>query len=192
MKPETISETLNETFGSNAVEKPSPDTWQVNTGQLRLLVILSKDNSLLRLLIPIALATEAQPYLYELLEANFEQTQEARYAFSQGVLWAVFIHSLESLTQEDFKSAIASVLSLHEKGLSELFQKQVEQRIRNIIKAAKLQDQDLETTLKTIERLYHEGILGGLQQDPKERQKFIESWQYQLKLLWPEVDAEKK
>ena len=64
MKLETISETLNETFGSNAVEK-TPDTWQVNTGQLRLLVILSKNNSWLRLLIPIALATEAQPYLYE-------------------------------------------------------------------------------------------------------------------------------
>ncbi len=192
MKPETITKILKEKFGEDAVEKPSIDTWQVDTDRLRLLVILSQDNSWLRLLVPIAPATEAQAFAYELLEANFEKTQEARYAFSQGVLWAVFLHNFDSLTETDSIAAIDSVVALKEKGLSELFQKQIEGRIRQIIKAAKMQGQNLETTLKTIERLYHEGMMGGLQQDPEERKKFIESWQYQLKRLWPEVEAENR
>ena len=191
MKAEKITEILNETFGNNTVEKPSIDTWQVETDRLRLLIILSQDNSWLRLLVPIARASEAQALLYELLEANFERTQEVRYAISQGVLWAVFLHSFESLTEADFNSAISSIVSLGEKGLSGLFQGQIEGRIRQIIQAAKLQGQNLETTLKTIERLYHEGLLGGLQQDPEERKRFIESWQYQLKRLWPEIEPEK-
>ncbi len=192
MKPEKITESLKETFGDRAVEKPSSDTWQVDTQQMRLLVILSQDSSWLRLLVPIAPATEAQAFLSELLEANFDRTQEARYAFNQGVLWAVFMHSLTDLTEADFSSAIATLVSLREKGLSELFQSQIEGRIRQIIQAAKLQGQDLETTLKTIERLYHEGLLGGLQQDPEERKRFIESWQYQLKRLWPEIEPDNR
>ncbi len=190
MKPEEITTILTDIFGDNAVERKSFDCWQVSTDRLRLLVILSQDASWLRLLVPIVPAKDAQPFLQQILEANFESTQQLRYASNQGVLWAVYCHTIETLTDSDFKSAIASAVSLRDKGLSEFFNSIIEGRIREIIKAAKSQKQSLEVTLKSIERLYREGMLGGLEQVPEERDKFIAAWQYQLQRLWSEVEPD--
>lgn len=188
MKPSEITIALNEIFGENAVEHKSPDTWQVNTSELRLLALLSSDLSWLRLLVPIAPAAEALPYLEQLLEANFDITQEVHYAISQEVLWGVFQHSCESLTRKDFQSAIVRLVSLYEKGLSESFNQITEERLRQIVTAAKLQGQSLEGTLQNIERFYEEGMLGGLEQDPQEKKQFLAAWKYQLERLWSEVD----
>ena len=188
MKPEEITRILTLDFGTNAVQIPSSDCWQVDTPQLRLLVMLSEDKSWLRLLVPIVPAQEAQPYLEQLLESNFDLTQEVRYALNQGVLWGVFQHSYEYLTTDDFKRAIAQLVSLRERGLSECFKQLIEQRIRQIIRAAKLRGQTLEATLQTLERFYEEGMLGGLGQDPQERARFLAAWQYQLKRLWSEIE----
>ncbi|MGK7915379.1 MAG: hypothetical protein AB4038_07490 [Prochloraceae cyanobacterium] len=188
MKTEQITPILVDIFDSSAVEQPSTDSWQVDTDQMRLLIILSQDYSWLRLLVPIAPAKEAQPFLQELLESNFDLTQQVRYALNQEVLWVVFHHSFESLLPEDLRSAIFQAISLREKGLSELFNQQIERRVRQIIKAAKLQGQTLENTLQNIERLYREGMLGGLQQESQQREQFIAAWQYQLRRLWSEVE----
>ena len=186
MKPETITSTLTELFGTDHVE-PMPDSWQVEKDGWRLLIILSADQTWLRLLIPIVAAQEAQPYLEQLLQANFDRTQEVRYALSQGVLWGVFQHNLASLAIEDFKKAIARLVSLTEKGISEAFNQLAEQQIRQIIAAAKLQGQSLEATLQNLTRFYEEGMLGGLQQDPQEKEQFLNAWEYQLRRLWSEV-----
>ena len=186
MKPETITSTLTELFGTDHVEQ-MPDSWQVEKDGWRLLIILSADQTWLRLLIPIVAAQEAQPYLEQLLQANFDRTQEVRYALSQGVLWGVFQHNLASLAIEDFKKAIARLVSLTEKGISEAFNQLAEQQIRQIIAAAKLQGQSLEATLQNLTRFYEEGMLGGLQQDPQEKEQFLNAWEYQLRRLWSEV-----
>ncbi|AFY77310.1 MAG: hypothetical protein IGR93_22340 [Hydrococcus sp. C42_A2020_068] len=188
MQSEEIATILSEYFGVDTVEMPTADSWQVNTPQMRLLVILSEDKSWLRLLLPIAPAQEVQSFLEQLLEANFDLTQEVRYALYQDVLWGVFQHSCPTLTTEDFKGAIVKLVSLKEKGLEECFNLLIEKRIRQIIKAAKLQGQSLEATLQNLKRMYEEGMLGGLQQDPQERQRFLAAWQYQLERLWSEVE----
>ena len=188
MKPEEITTTLAERFGTDAVQRPSSDTWQVETSQLRLLVLLSEDMSWLRLLIPIVSAQEAQPFLEQLLEANFDLTQEVRYALNQGVLWGVFQHRCESLTQRDFQNAVARLASLYEKGMSDSFNQLVDQRIRQIIQAAKLQGQTLQETLQTLERFYEEGMLGDLQQSSQEREEFLGAWRRRLESLWNEVE----
>ena len=186
MKPETITSTLTELFGTAHVEQ-MPDSWQVEKDGWRLLIILSADQTWLRLLVPIVAAQEAQPYLEQLLEANFDRTQEVRYALSQGVLWGVFQHNCASLAIEDFKNAIARLVSLTDKGISEAFNQLAEQQIRQIIAAAKLQGQSLEATLQNLTRFYEEGMLGGLQQDPQEKEQFLNAWEYQLRRLWSEV-----
>jgi hypothetical protein len=188
MKVEEITTNLSQLFGSDSVQHQTADTWEIETTNLRLLVILSENHSWLRILVPIATAVEARALLSQLLEANFAATGEVRYALEQNVVWGVFYHRLASLTQEDFQEAIASLIALVEKGLSELFNQLIEQRIRQIIQAAKLQGQSLETTLQTLERMYQEGMLGGLDQDPHEREQFLGAWQYQLERLWPEVE----
>ncbi len=188
MKVEEITTNLIQLFGSDLVKHQTADTWEIETNNLRLLVILSEDHSWLRILVPIATAIEARNLLPQLLEANFAATGAVRYALEQNVVWGVFQHRLASLTQEDFQEAIASLVALAEKGLSELFNQLIELRIRQIIQAAKLQGQSLETTLQTLERMYQEGMLGGLDQDPQEREQFLSVWQYQLERLWSEVE----
>lgn len=188
MKPEEIADKLTELFGAAALQMPQPDAWQVDTPQLRLLVLLSHDPSWLRLLIPIAPAQEAQLFLEQLLEANFDDTQETRYALNQNVLWGVFQHNCETLDPEDFSAAVAQLVSLRQQGLSNSFNQLADSRIRQIIKAAKQQGQSLEATLQTLNRFYREGLLGDLDQGTESRKQVLAAWQRQLERLWPEEE----
>lgn len=187
MTSEEISLTLQELFGSN-IQTQTPGLWQVETPQLRLLALLSDDGSWLRLLLPIAPAHEAEPFLEQLLEANFDETQETRYGLHQGVLWTIFHHSRESLTKEDFLTAISRLISLHQKGLSDCFSKFAEDRIRQIIQAAKRQGQSFESTMQTLERFYEEGLMGDMAQGAQSREAVLGSWRSQLERLWPQVN----
>jgi hypothetical protein len=190
MKPQEITDKLIELFGAGAVETTQPDAWQVETPQLRLLVLLSQDQSWLRLLIPIASSQEAQPFLEQLLEANFDDTQETRYALNQNVLWGVFQHSCETLAPDDFSAAVARLVSLRQEGLSNTFNQLADSRIRQIIKVAKQQGQSLEATLQTLDRFYREGLMGDLDQGASSREQVLVAWQRQLERLWPEVEPE--
>ncbi|MFM6398617.1 MAG: hypothetical protein ACKPFF_18235, partial [Planktothrix sp.] len=98
------------------------------------------------MLLPIAPIQEVQLILEQLLEANFDQTQETRYALHQNVVWAVFQHNRETLTETDFERAISNVIALQEAGFSESYNQLIENRIREIILVAKKQGQSMETT----------------------------------------------
>lgn len=187
MQPDEIFASLTQFFGA-AAQTLAPGSYQVETPDLRLLVLLSEDQSWLRVLIPIAPASEAQPFLEQLLEANFDLTQEARYAFYQGVLWGVFQHSREGLTAIDFEAAINRLLWLHQRGLTDCFNQFVEGRVRQIIQVAKSQGQSLELTLQTLDRFYQEGVMGDLSGGAQSREQVLAAWQRQLERLWPEVD----
>ncbi|MEC4984862.1 MAG: hypothetical protein SAJ37_02750 [Oscillatoria sp. PMC 1068.18] len=187
MKPKEITTTFHKMFSAQAVTTPTNDSWQVELDQVKLLGILSEDQSWLRLLLPIVPAREAQPFLEQLLEANFDLTQEVRYGFHQEVLWGVYQHNLASLTSEDLEEAIARLLSLKEKKLDEVFNLLIEKQILQIISAAKLQGQTLQDTIQNLERFYYEGILGGMEQSSEERERFLQAWRYQLERLWSEV-----
>ena len=184
-----ISPLLERLFDSQDIKHDAEEAWQIKNSRINLLVILSEDRSWLRLLSPIATASEAMSLLPQLLEDNFETTQEARYAFNQNVLWAVYHHRLESLTTEDFESAIASIVTLVEKGLSSSFNQLIEKQIVQIVRAAKAQGQSLESTYQTIDRFYQEGVMGGVDQNPEQREQFLAAWKAQLERLWSEVEV---
>ena len=187
MTPEEINGTLTELFEPATVQAIAPGSWQIETSNLRLLVLLSDDQSWLRVLLPIMSAQAAQPFVEQLLEANFDDTQQVRYALHQGVVWGVFQHTLETLVAGDFSDAIARLISLHQAGLSDVFNQLVESRIRQIIQAAKQQGQSLEATLQNLDRFYEEGLLGDLEQGAESREAVLEAWRRQLERLWPEV-----
>lgn len=187
MTPEEITQTLTPMFG-DAVQASPPDSWQVELEGLRLLVLLSEDQSWLRSLVTIAPMPEALPFMQQLLEANFDETQEVRYAFFQDVLWGVFQHSLTSLTTADFREAILRLISLQQQGLTPSFSQLAESQIRQIIRAAKQQGQSLEATLQTLDRLYEEGVMGDIDQGADQRQRVLQAWQRQLERLWGEVN----
>jgi hypothetical protein len=187
MTPEEISNTLKELFG-DSVETPAATSWQVETSKFRLLVLLSEDGTWLRILLPIGDAQEAQPFFDQLLEANFDSTLETRYAIHQNVLWGVFQHSCATIAASDFSAAIARLLALQERGLSDFFGGLIESRIRQIIKAAKMQGQSVETTLQTLDRFYAEGLMGEMELGRESRENTLAAWRYQLERLWPEVE----
>jgi hypothetical protein len=182
-----VSATLEQLFNSEDIQHDVEEAWQIKNSEIHLLILLSEDRSWLRLLTPIAPAREAQSLLPQLLEDNFDLTQDVRYALSQEVLWGVFHHRLASLTVEDFELAIASLQNLVNKGLSQPFNQLIEKQIIQIVKAAKSQGQSLQSTYQTIDRFYQEGIMGGVDQDPAQREQFLAAWKSQLEKLWSEV-----
>lgn len=187
MISEDITPILKELFGET-VQVAGQESWQVDLNQSRLLVLLSEDRSWLRGMIAIAPAQDAQPFAMQLLEANFDDTQEARYAVYEQVLWVVFQHNLATLTADDFRNAIARLLQLQQQGLAKPFNQLAEAQIRQIVMASKLQGQSLEATMQTLERFYREGVMGGVDQGAEQRDKTLEAWRSQLERLWNEVE----
>lgn len=187
MKSEEIANTLTKLFGETAVVVISPGSWQVETSGFRLLVLLSDDNTWVRVLLPIVPVQEAQPLLEQLLEANFDETQEVRYAVSQGVVWGVFQHNSSTLVDTDFVRAIAQLRSLFEVGLDDVFSQLIENRLRQIILAAKQQGQSQQATMQNLDRFYSEGLLGEMEQTPEAQAEVLAAWKRQLERLWDEV-----
>lgn len=186
MTPEEIAGTLTELFGTSAVAAIAPGSWQVDTSTFRLLVLLSEDNTWLRVLLPILPIQEAQPFLEQFLEANFDDTQEVRYALYEGVIYGVFQHNSSTLVGADFSNVINRLVSLHEAGLDNVFNRLVESRIRQIVQAAKQQGQSLQATMQTLERFYAEGLMGEINQTSEAREKVLAAWRRQLEKLWNE------
>ena len=189
MIKEEIVKTLTDSFGAS-VQTSDANSYQVETDQFRVLVLLSDDQSWLRILVPIVPAQDAQPYLAELLEANFDTTQEVRYALHQEVLWGVFQHGFAGLTIADFTTAIQRLLALHELGIDAGFNTFAEKRIRQIIQAAKRQGQSLELTMQTLDRFYQEGMMGDMEMGARSREEVLSAWQRQLERLWSEVESD--
>lgn len=193
MTPEEIAGTLTELFGTSdaaALAQPvveiAPGSWQVDTSAFRLLVLLSEDNSWLRVLLPIVPIQEAQPFLEQFLEANFDDTQEVRYALFEGVIYGVFQHNTSTLVGADLSNAINRLVSLYEAGLDNVFNRLIESRIRQIIQAAKQQGQSLQATMQTLERFYAEGLMGEINQSSEAREEVLIAWRRQLERLWNE------
>jgi hypothetical protein len=187
MTPSDLSIELRQLFGATALQLAS-GSWQVDTPDFRLLVLLSDDESWLRLLVAIAPAKDAQPFFEQLLEANFDETQDVRYALQQDVLWAVFQHSLASLAIADLQTAIQRLIDLRLKGLDDCFNRLIENRVRQIIRVSKQQGNSLEATLQTLDRFYEEGLMGDMSADTQARADTLAAWRYQLERLWHEVN----
>jgi len=185
MTPEQIGTSLAKLFGDQ-VKPSAPDSWQIETSDFRLLVLLSEDKSWLRVLIPIAPTQDAQPFLEQILEANFGSTQEVRYALHQDILWGIFYHRLASLEEEDFLTAVQRLIALNQQGIDSFFQQLVETRVRQIVQVSKLQGQSLESTLQMLDRFYEEGLMGEMGATAQSREETLAAWKYQLERLWDE------
>jgi hypothetical protein len=188
MSPKDLPNTLAALFG-DAVQAISPGSYQVETAAFRLLVLLSDQQDWLRVLMPIAPASEALPFIEELLEMNFDETQENRYALAQDVMWGIFQQDFGTLSPETLTQAIERLLKLHQQGISEVFRHFTEKRVREIIRVAKRQGQTLESTMQTLSRFYEEGVMGNVADNAEERSVSLEAWRFQMARLWDEVDS---
>jgi len=189
MTLEEIAGTLTELFGAEAVGAIAPGSWQVETSSFRLLVLLAEDHTWLRVLLPIVPIEAAQQFLEQFLEANFDDTQEVRYALYEGAVWGVFKHNSSTLVSADLSSAIAKLTFLHETGLNDAFNRLIETRIQQIILAAKRQGQSLHSTMQNLERFYTEGLLGEIEPTPEAQEQVLAVWRHQLERWWDQIEG---
>ncbi len=80
---------------------------------IKLYCISDSASDRMRFVAPIARASSLDPRIIPvLLQANFHTTLDARYALSEDVVFATFLHPLSSLTPELVRSGMSQVLSL--------------------------------------------------------------------------------
>jgi len=190
MTPDDITTALENRFGKDVTQRVSEDAWQVETKAARLLAI--RPGSWLKLMVPLMQVAEAQPFITQMMAANFDETQEARYAFHQGVVWAVFQHDMAALVLPQFESAVECLLALKADGVDVFFQRMVEAQVTQIIVASKKQGQTLEATMKTLDRFYAEGMMGdiGNASNSEYQQQALGAWRRQLERLWPTIQVD--
>ena len=86
--------------------------WKFNINELIFICLTDQLHNRMRIISPVVKmdeVTDAQ--LLKSMEANFHSTLDVRYAVSDGVLWAAFIHPLGELTNEQVNSAVRQVYS---------------------------------------------------------------------------------
>lgn len=190
MTPDEITQALQDFFPTAKLNHSNEKTWKIHAVETRfhLLVSISEEGNLLRVFVPIAPQDEADPYLPQIMEYNFNENKLVRYAYSQNLLWGAFKYPIENLEIAQFHQALTELIALHKQGLNPFFNELAEGKVREIIAAAKAQGQTMAMTMQTITRFYQEGIMGGLDQDPRQQQKALLAWRYQLERLWDETD----
>lgn len=188
MAPDEITVALSDRFGSQHCQQIPPDAWQVDKDGQRLLVIIS--DPWVKLMIPIVPIAEAQSFIPQMMEANFDQTQEARYAFHQDVVWGIFQYDLAALDAVQFESAISRLSTLNANGVDGFFSQMVETQVTQIIVASKKQGKSLDDTLKTLDRFYAEGMMGDMSSQDGYQQNALSAWRRQLERLWPTVEID--
>lgn len=93
---------------------------QVEQGQISfkykgqtMLILTSAQHDRMRILAPIKKAAEITPEQRDnMLLANFHSALDGRYAVSNGIVFATFLHPLSSLQERDFQSALSQVNQL--------------------------------------------------------------------------------
>ncbi|HIF94535.1 MAG: hypothetical protein ABGX04_14970 [Myxococcales bacterium] len=92
-----------------------PGAIQTRMDGVPLFLLSDEENDRMKLIAQIASASNFEGSVFGLLiQANFDRTLDARYAISDGVIFAVFQHPISSLTPGLIRSAVSQVLNLAE------------------------------------------------------------------------------
>ena len=87
--------------------------WQFDLEGVRMACLTDTHFDRIRVIAPIVDEAEmTEEQLHAVLEANFHTALDARYATSDGILYAAFLHPLTPLTEDELRSAIDQVVSL--------------------------------------------------------------------------------
>lgn len=87
--------------------------WQMVREGIPLMVLTDESHNRMRVIAPAAEVEQVNPeILMKMMEANFVAALDARYAVFKGVVWAIFIHPLDSLIERDLISALKQVTTL--------------------------------------------------------------------------------
>lgn len=89
--------------------------WQLTINGQQVVVLADEASDRMRIVTPIIPAAQLNPeQVGNVLIANFHTTLDARYAVTDGLLVAAFMHPLSSLQADDLRSALHQVVKLSE------------------------------------------------------------------------------
>lgn len=90
-----------------------PGAIQTRVEGVNVYLISDPESDRMRIIAPVAMVEGVDPRVGEiLLRANFHSTLDARYAVSEGVFYAAFLHPISSLSPDLLESALEQILSL--------------------------------------------------------------------------------
>ena len=86
--------------------------WKFEINDVGFMCMTDEHYNRMRIISPIIKVDDiGAQEMRECMEANFHTALDARYAVSDGVLWAAFIHPLRELTEAQVMDAISQVHS---------------------------------------------------------------------------------
>lgn len=107
---QSISEILDEV---STLLESGEDCWKVEYGNRVLFLIVDEEHDRMRMMTPILKEKDLdEGDLWEVMEANFDRSLDARYAIGDGVLWSLFLHPLTDLSRNLFLDGLDQVITL--------------------------------------------------------------------------------
>jgi len=84
--------------------------WQATYKGRQVIIITDQNHNRMRMISPITYINQIDTNVYKAaLEANFHTVLDVKYAISEDIMWAVFIHPLKELSDHQVKDAIKQV-----------------------------------------------------------------------------------
>ena len=97
----------------NAAEHPRKGFWRFSVEGASVIVVGDDEHDRLRILVGIQSSKKlTQAELKTITQSNFDSALDARYAISQDILWAIYVHPLKSLASRQFISAVGQTVNL--------------------------------------------------------------------------------
>ncbi|MFH1300301.1 MAG: hypothetical protein ABIK07_04505, partial [Planctomycetota bacterium] len=87
--------------------------WKIEYGKRVLFLIVDEEHDRVRIMTPIIKEDDLEEDdLWDVMEANFDRSLDARYAIGDGVLWSLFLHPLTDLSRNLFLGGMDQVVTL--------------------------------------------------------------------------------
>lgn len=87
--------------------------WEMVRDGVPVMILTDESHNRMRVIAPAAEVKQVdQQILMRMMEANFATALDARYAVFNAIVWAAFIHPLDSLQERDLISGIHQVTTL--------------------------------------------------------------------------------
>jgi hypothetical protein len=87
--------------------------WQMMREGIPVMVMTDESHNRMRIIAPAGEVKQVDPeVLMKMMEANFVAALDARYTVFNGIVWAAFIHPLDSLIERDLVSGLKQVTTL--------------------------------------------------------------------------------
>ncbi|MEM8832374.1 MAG: hypothetical protein AAGE96_23990 [Cyanobacteria bacterium P01_G01_bin.19] len=182
MQLSDITPTL-QTILNSEVHLVAPNTWRGTTPNFPILVLLSKNQTLLQILLPLIPASD--PAHQDIIAAYAGLFPTASYTVLDNMLWAVFEYPLELTDGQELTKTVPSLLEGHTRFLIGYFQSVKDKQIWRIIQISKQSGRSLDATLQFLEYTYRENLLGELlEEDEQGREAVLAQWRAKIIEFW--------